>query len=150
MWLGPPGSEGAEERPLTCTKRSFSSLSMRTGSRTGRGRGKAMTPPLLKSDHRLSGSPPHPEVPENTVHWGEGCIGMATPTSPPSPRRRCFPHSSTCSPITTGGWYHGPRAPFLQPTIFQASFVSCSVTCPCWRQNQGRELNFSTTISSKH
>lgn len=47
---------------------------------------------------------------------------MATPTSSPSPRRRCFPDSSTCSPITTGGWVAWAQSTLLTINHLSSKF----------------------------
>ena len=145
---GASGSEGAKQSPLTCTKRSFSSLSMRTGSRTGRGREKAVTLPLMKSDHRLSGSPSLPRSSRKYFSLGRRMYRHGHIHFSPKYQKKMLPRL-----LNLQSYNHrrmGPEHPSHNQPSFEANFVSCSVTCPCWRQNQGRELIFSTTISPTH
>lgn len=127
MWLGPPGSEGAEESPLTCTKRSFSSLSMRTGSRTGRGRGKAVTLPLLKSDHRLSGSPSLPRSSRKHFSLGRRMYRHGHTHFSPKSQKKVLPRLLNLQPYN-----HRRMVPRAQSTLLTTNHLSskfCILLC---------------------
>lgn len=82
--------------PLTFMKRSFSSLSMMTGSKTERDQEEVEETyktlpknPFPKSNRGLI-TLPSPEVPENTFHLGEEwkTVGMPTPDLSPQSQQK--------------------------------------------------------------